>query len=172
MSEENLTRPQFKANVGVFLVCAELSKNNLIAMPTSRNTKGYDIVVLNPETNKSVGIQIKCTDKKEFPIISTHWKDYEKKVEEKILCDFVFVDISNPDNPKYFLLSDEEMKNVLKSHIKKYLNEFKKRRDLTLEQLFDKEEKEKWKAQLWVIKLNEIEKYEGKWETIFNRLCV
>jgi len=43
---------EFKGNVGLFLVCAEFSKRNLIAMPTSRNTKGYDVVVLNPKTNK------------------------------------------------------------------------------------------------------------------------
>jgi hypothetical protein len=57
----------FKGNVGIFLVAAKLSAMNIIALTTSRNTKGYDIVVLNPETNKGKGIQVKCTDKKDFP---------------------------------------------------------------------------------------------------------
>jgi len=76
---------EFKGNVGLFLVCAELSKLNLIVMPTTRNTKGYDIVVLNPCTNKSVGLQVKCSDRKEFPIFSSHWKNYKEKIDEKIL---------------------------------------------------------------------------------------
>ena len=52
-SSRIITERQFKGNLGMFLVCAELSKHNLIAMPTSRNTKGYDIVVLNPRTNRA-----------------------------------------------------------------------------------------------------------------------
>jgi len=48
-------KKEFKGSVGLFLVCAELSKQNLIAMPTSRNTKSYDIIVLNPDTNRSIG---------------------------------------------------------------------------------------------------------------------
>lgn len=119
------TEPRFKGNVGIFLVCAELSKNNLIAMPTSRNTKGYDIVVLKPETNKSVGLQVKCTDKKDFPVMSSHWKDYKKKIEG-ILCDFVFVDISDSNKPRYFVLSDVEIKNLLKSKTENYLHEYQK----------------------------------------------
>ena len=91
---EEAIAPQFKGNLGLFLVCAELSKRNLIAMPTARNTKGYDIVVLNPKTKKAVPIQVKCTDKRDFPILNTHWRDYEDRIEDSILCDFVFVDIS------------------------------------------------------------------------------
>lgn len=94
-------KPQFKGNLGMFLVCAELSKLNLIAMPTSRNTKGHDIVVLNPQTNKAVGLQVKCTDRKDFPVLTSNWSDYEEKIEEKIMADFVFVDISELDNDTF-----------------------------------------------------------------------
>ena len=100
-------KKEFKGNVGLFLVCAELSKLNLIVMPTSRNTKGYDIVVLNPCTNKSVGLQVKCSDRKEFPIFSSHWKNYKEKIDEKILSPFVFVDISEINNPRYYILTRE-----------------------------------------------------------------
>jgi hypothetical protein len=147
-------KPQFKGNVGMFLVCAELSKYNLIAMPTSRNTKGYDIIVLNPETNKSVGLQIKSTDKKEFPILSSHWYNYIQKIEEKILCDFVFVDISDLEHPNYLILSVKKVKNLLKSVIKRYLINRQEKYNLTLEELLEKEKKEKRKQDLWVIKYN------------------
>lgn len=163
-------RKEFKGNVGLFLVCAELSKKNLIAMPTSRNTKGYDVIVLNPKTNKSVGLQVKCTDRKEFPIMSTYWRDYEQKIEEKILSDFVFVDISHPEKANYFILSKREVKDVLKSSIEKYLHRYQQKRNLTLQQLFEKEIAEKKKRNLWVIGLNAIEEFKDKWETITNPL--
>jgi len=43
---------QFKGSIGVYLVAAKLSQMNLIALTTARNTKGYDVVVLNSSTNK------------------------------------------------------------------------------------------------------------------------
>ena len=163
--------PQFKGNLGLFLVCAELSKQNLIAMPTSRNTKGYDIVVLNPETGAATGIQVKCTDRKDFPVFSSYWKDYEEKIEEKVMSDFVFVDISESDKPNYFIVSDGDLKNLLKSTIKNYWHKFSERHNgLTWEQCLEYEKTKK--PQLWSLKLNDIDKeeYRGKWETITNRL--
>jgi len=164
------TKPQFKGNLGMFLVCAELSKRNLIAMPTSRNTKGYDIVVLNPETNAAVGIQVKCTDRKEFPILSSHWRDYEEKIEEKIVSDFVFVDISDSDKPNYFIVTDKELKALLKSSIKKYVSDYGDKHDLSWERMLEKEKTEKRKPDLWVIRLKDIEAYKNRWETITDRL--
>ncbi len=58
---------------------------NLIALPTSRNTKGIDLVILNDESNKSVGLQIKCSDKKEYPVINSYWYDYKEEIRKKII---------------------------------------------------------------------------------------
>ena len=160
---------QFKGNIGMFLVCAELSKRNLIAMPTSRNTKGYDIVVLDPKTNTAVGIQVKCTDRKEFPVLSTNWRDYEDKIMEKIVCDFVFVDISDLDKPTYFIMADTEVKELLKSSIKKYASDYGGRHGLSWESMLNKEMTEKRKPNLWVVSLKQIEAYKDRWETITNR---
>ena len=163
-------KTQFKGNLGMFLVCAELSKRNLVAMPTSRNTKGYDVVVLNPETNEAVGIQVKCSDRKEFPVFNTHWNDYQQKTDEKIMSDFVFVDISEPDKPKYFIVGEKEVKRILKSRIEEYLQKYQQKYNLTWEQMLEKEQQEKRKPDLWVIKLTDIERCQDKWETIINRL--
>ena len=156
---------EFKGNLGMFLVCAELSKRNLIAMPTSRNTKGYDIVVLNPETNTAAAIQVKCTDRKDFPILSSHWRDYE----EKIVADFVLVDISDSDKAKYFIVSDKDLKGILRSSIKKYASDYGKKHNQSWERMLDSEKTERRKPNLWAIKLSDIEAYEGKWGTITNR---
>jgi hypothetical protein len=83
---------QFKSDVGVYLVAAKLSQMNLIALTTSRNTKGYDIVVLEPSTNQGRGIQVKCSDKSEFPVMQSLLRDYQQEIPKKIVSDFVFVD--------------------------------------------------------------------------------
>ena len=163
-------KKEFKGNVGLYLVCAELSKRNLIALPTSRNTKGYDVVVLNPTTNKSIGIQVKCSDKKEFPIFSSHWRDYEKKINEKILSPFILVDISNIDAPVYYILTKREMKNLMKVKIEEYINSYQEKHKITLEEMLKKEEKEKRKADLWVLKLSDVKDYKNRWRAIIDLL--
>lgn len=162
--------PQFKGNLGMFLVCAELSKRNLIAMPTSRNTKGHDVVVLNPQTNKAVGIQVKCTDKKNFPILNSHWSDYEEQIDEKIMADFVFVDISEVDKPRYFIVGDTELKHLLKSVVTKWGDKHGRRQGLSWKDIVEREKAEKRKPNLWALRLDHIESYEGRWETITNKL--
>ena len=163
-------KPQFKGNLGMFLVCAELSKRNLITMPTSRNTKGYDIVVLNPETNAAVGIQVKCTDRREFPILNSHWKDYKEKIKEKITSPFVFVDISDPDKPNYFIVSEEDLKSLLQSLIERYISDYGQKHGLSWGKMLEMERAGKRKPDLWVVRLSDIEVYKDRWETITNRL--
>ncbi len=46
---------------GEYLVAGELSKRNIIASITLRNTKGMDILASNSDASKSVGIQVKTT---------------------------------------------------------------------------------------------------------------
>lgn len=163
-------KPQFKGNIGIFLTCAELSKRNLIAMPTSRNTKGYDVMVMNPETNKAVGIQVKCTDKRDFPILSSYWRDYDEKIEEKIMSNCIFVDISDLSKPNYFIVAHEELKNLLKSLFQKYARDFGKRHGLSWQDILAREKSEKRKPNLWAIKLSDIAAYKDRWETITNKL--
>jgi len=162
---------QIMGNLGMFLVCAELSKHKLIAMPTSMNTEGCDIVVLNPKTGRTASIQVKCSvqaDKGGFPTISSTWTDYNQKVEERISADFfVFVDISNPDKPNYFIVSKNEVKALLRSRIEQYLQRYRQKH--TREQML---QREKSKSAPWTIKLISIKRneYEKRWDTITNSL--
>jgi hypothetical protein len=68
---------------GVHYVAAELSRRGLIALPTIRNTKGYDIIVATPDGKKHANIQVKTSQKRvnywptpPFPKISGKSKDY------------------------------------------------------------------------------------------------
>jgi len=163
-------KKEFKGSVGLFLVCAELSKQNLIAMPTSRNTKSYDIIVLNPDTNRSIGIQVKCSDRKEFLIFSSHWKNYKKKIDERITCPFVFVDISDINNPPYYILTKDEVKSLIKNVIERYIEEYQKKHHTTFKDMLEMEEKAKRRVDLWVLKLSDVEKYKDRWRSIIDLL--
>jgi len=160
MQETKIER-QFIGNVGMFLVAAKLSSMNMIALPTSRNTKGYDIVVLNPQTDKGKGIQVKSSDKREFPVVGTRLRGYEEKINEKIVCDYVFVDVSSLDSPRFFTVPKNELKEVLKDVVGDYIHKTRHRKPL--EELMASE-----KTHNWVVDLNRIMKFEEKWQIILN----
>ena len=125
-----------------------------IALPTSRNTRGYDILILDPTTNVGKGIQVKCTDRRDFPICSTYVDGFEEKLKETIVCDFVLVDISNTDLPVFYVMPKGDMLKLMENLIKGYIA--KSRRELSKE-----------KQQLWTIKLSrfekELESYKNNW---------
>lgn len=49
---------------GVHYVVSELSRRGLVALPTVRNTAGYDIIVSNAEGTKYANIQVKTSLKR------------------------------------------------------------------------------------------------------------
>jgi hypothetical protein len=150
---------EFKGNVGIFLVASKLSAMNIIALTTSRNTKGYDIVVLNPETNKGKGIQVKCTDKEDFPVVSALFRTMHEELRKTIICDFVFVDISS-EQTRYFILSKDEVINIIETRTKEWYDKSKHR----------KPPEESNKKILHAFKLSSIEKYENNWNQILQDL--
>jgi len=148
----------------MFLVAAKLSQMNLIALITSRNTKGYDIVVLDPLTNRGKGIQVKCTDRKEFPVMQSFLKDYEQEIQKKIMSDFVLVDISKPDKPRFFIVPLEEMKIVVKKNIEQWMYNSPHRKSIV------EMKKNEEKKQQWVLDLDDIEKYENNWKSLIDSI--
>lgn len=161
----NTVETKFKGNVGIFLAAAKLSEFNLIALTTSRNTEGYDIVVLNPKTNRGKGIQVKCTDKKDFPICATYFKSFEEELRRKIACDYVLVDISN-EPPQFFVMPRNELLNVMENIIKGYAAKY-----------YSQEERKgvnERKKQLWTINISKLEeelkKYKDNWDSILKEI--
>ena len=49
---------------GVHYVAAELSRRGLVALPTVRNTAGYDIIVATVDGTKHANIQVKTSQKR------------------------------------------------------------------------------------------------------------
>jgi len=86
---------------GVHYVVSELSRRGLIALPTVKNTKAYDIVALNEEGTRHANIQVKASSKKAsfFPMpppekirtgkmdyyVFVRWVEQEKRYEGFLL---------------------------------------------------------------------------------------
>lgn len=63
--KKNRTVPSALVGIaGVHYVAAELSRRGLIALPTIRNTAGYDIIVATPDGKKHANIQVKTSQKR------------------------------------------------------------------------------------------------------------
>ncbi len=56
--------PPLVGIAGVHHVVSELSRRGLIALPTSRNIAGYDVVVTTPDGRKHANIQVKTSLKR------------------------------------------------------------------------------------------------------------
>jgi len=91
--------------IGVFYVCYELSKRGWIALPTTRNTKGVDIVIYNPSNPKQFyTIQVKTlTNRNPVPFGSN----------PQLFADFVIIVRNIRERPEVFILRSDEVKNKL-----------------------------------------------------------
>jgi len=159
----------FKGEIGVHLVASKFFAMNYIALPTSRNVKGYDIVVFNPQTNKGVGIQVKCTDTPQngFPMVNIKFSNYREVIKKKILAPCVFVDISNMETPKYFIVPKDEVARILMEDIQSHINRMKQ---TDPKKLKEKMRPDYPKPDLWTIELSDIEKYKNNWKAITDLL--
>ncbi|RDD52661.1 hypothetical protein BA065_00055 [Nanoarchaeota archaeon NZ13-N] len=102
---ENKYSPSHIGIIGVFYVCYELSKRGWIALPTTRNTKGVDIVIYNSFNPKQFyTIQVKTlTGKNPVPFGSN----------PQLFADFVIIVRNIFDKPEVFILRSDEVKNKL-----------------------------------------------------------
>jgi len=98
-----MRRPKRKAarqtsltgSAGVHFVCAELCMHGLIALPTIRNTKGMDVVVLAQGGKFISNLQVKTSAKKvSFWPISEHYQDWNGKNDYYVFVRYV-------DNEKF-----------------------------------------------------------------------
>ena len=63
---------------GVHFVASELSLRGLIALPTTRNTAGVDVVVASPDGSWHANLQVKTSkDKVPFWPVSARYQDWQ-----------------------------------------------------------------------------------------------
>ncbi len=75
---------------GEYLVAAELSGRGYVASLTLRNTRGIDILASNKDATKSVGIQVKTSQRATADWVMT------KKAEQDLAANLFYVFVSLP----------------------------------------------------------------------------
>jgi hypothetical protein len=114
------------AQIGEYLVCAELGKRNLIATPFAGNVPGFDVLATD-EFCHTVPIQVKTTRSEKWPTDASHWINIQyiestqtqknlgrKKVENPKLI-YVFVAIAPDDKSKdrFFILTKLQLQEIV-----------------------------------------------------------
>jgi hypothetical protein len=101
---------QITGNIGLYLVCYELSKRGWNVLPTSRNAKGIDIVAYTQDATKTITIQVKSLSKK------TH-VPFGKKIDNKLIADYIVIcnDLTS-SNPRIFITTTKEIKKKIHSN--------------------------------------------------------
>ena len=119
-----------KGAAGVNFVAAELSMLGKVALPTTRNVKGPDIVVFDPETLKAVFIQVKSTDKPNsgwmVPPLGADVTDWEAVFRRTVVPGenyfYVFVALPSDKQPQplYYIVPSAEMADSIVRDTKFY----------------------------------------------------
>ena len=109
---------------GTYFVAAELSRMGYIALVTTRNTQDLDILVSNPNTGRTVSIQVKTSEGH----YKTHGEYYwilTKKDEHRRSRQLFYVFVALTKSPMYYVVSsastahriaEEEHKRIRKGH--------------------------------------------------------
>jgi len=106
MPDEIKQKPskQIIGNVGLYYICYELSKRGWNVLPTSRNTKGVDIIIFSQKAQRRYTIQVKSLSKRDpVPLGSSL---------ENLFGDFLIICRKVFDNkPEIFIAKISDVKN-------------------------------------------------------------
>lgn len=103
---------------GEYFVAAELSKRNLIASITLRNTRGVDILCSDSNSKKSIGIQVKTSHGSNRTWILN--QKAEEYYGENLF--YVFVNLNdNKKHPDFFIVPSKIVSNTISKSHKKWL---------------------------------------------------
>lgn len=108
---------------GEYFVAAELSRRGYIATLTLRNARGIDIIVADPDSTRSIGIQVKTSQSQAAAWLAS------KKVEEAKLARnlfFVFVNLNGLELPSFYVVPRATVAKYLRENHRRWLQEPKR----------------------------------------------
>lgn len=100
-------------NCGEYFVAAELERRGFTAAVPMSNTKDFDILAINRETNRQIAIQVKTTrfKKKSWTLN----KKNEDIVDDNVF--YFFVALNELENPEYHIVPSHIVaKEIKESH--------------------------------------------------------
>jgi len=105
---------------GVHYVVAELSRRNIIALPTTRNTEEVDIIASNPNTGKAISIQAKTSQNKKSD--RPNWlltKGAERLKKSNLF--YVFVYLPKGAYPDFYIVPSDTVSSYITDTHKMWL---------------------------------------------------
>jgi hypothetical protein len=107
---------------GEYLVCGMMNLKGWVASLTLKNYPGVDIFALNPKNDSTKNIQVKTIRNKsaDFPIGLRH--SNIAKIHDVIKSNYVFVHIKDEQNIDYYIISKNELINLIKTIDDSYFN--------------------------------------------------
>jgi len=86
--------------LGVYLVAAELSRLGFIVSPTSRSSKGADLLVTDQACSRAFSVQVKTNSKKAgFWLLNANTKDIASRSHI-----YVFVNLLGANRPECYVV--------------------------------------------------------------------
>lgn len=99
---------QLTGNIGLFYTCYRLSLRNWNVMPTVRNAKGADIIIVSTEGNM-LGIQVKTLANEADVFIGKNYKDPSVKFW------VVLMNVRTSNQPLAYIIPAEDVRNGVES---------------------------------------------------------
>lgn len=129
---------QIVGNAGLYYICYELSKRGWNVLPTTRNTKGVDIVIYSQNAKRSYTVQVKALREKNPVSLGSTLNN--------LFADYLIVCRNVIDGkPEIFIIKIDEIKNS---------NLITKRKS-----------KKNGKISYW-LQINDYEKFKDNWKII------
>lgn len=136
---------------GEYFVAGMMSLKGWVASLTLKNYPSVDIFGLDPETDKTINIQVKTTKNAKSYQVGLMRSQIDC-IDDRITCPFVFVHINKDINIDYYIISKKQLIKVIVT---------------TDDEYYNRPRKEQLKDYPIAISLKELTDYKDKWNNLW-----
>lgn len=136
---------------GEYFVAGMMSLKGWVASLTLKNYPSVDIFGLDPETEKTINIQVKTTKNVKSYQIGV-MRSQRPEIDNIITCPFVFVYIDKNNNVDYYILSRNQLIDLILT---------------TDDEYYNRPRKEPLKDYPIAINLKDMIEYKDKWQNLW-----
>ena len=136
---------------GEYFVAGMMSLKGWVASLTLKNYPSVDIFGLDPETEKTINIQVKTTKNVKSYQIGV-MRSQRTEIDNIITCPFVFVYIDKNNNVDYYILSRNQLIDLILT---------------TDDEYYNRPRKEPLKDYPIAINLKDMVEYKDKWQNLW-----
>lgn len=136
---------------GEYFVAGMMSLKGWVASLTLKNYPSVDIFGLDPETERTINIQVKTTKNVKSYQIGV-MRSQRPEIDNIITCPFVFVYIDKNNNVDYYILSRNQLIDLILT---------------TDDEYYNRPRKEPLKDYPIAINLKDMIEYKDKWQNLW-----